>query len=146
MRIIGQDRSTEPYHVSPTTVVRILNFFFSSFYFGSNPINININIHIHINTSLVAHKWRNNRILSFKYTLQRTVCESIDTTVVVVVVVFLTLTDPLRIQPWSQDRRNQVRTRRLLSSGALVRMGDHRLPKRMHGHHIYLVVACGSTG
>ena len=30
-------------------------------------------------------------------------------TIVVVVVVFLTLTDPLRIQPWSQDRRNQTR-------------------------------------
>ena len=26
----------------------------------------------------------------------------------VVVVVFLTLTDPLRIQPWSQDGRNQT--------------------------------------
>ena len=30
----------------------------------------------------------------------------------VVVVVFLTLTDPLRIQPWSQDRRNQTKSNR----------------------------------
>ena len=28
------------------------------------------------------------------------------------VVVFLTLTDPLRIQPWSQDRRNQTSNRK----------------------------------
>ena len=33
--------------------------------------------------------------------------------VVVVVVVYLTLlTDPLRIQPWSQDRRNQTKSNR----------------------------------
>ena len=32
--------------------------------------------------------------------------------IVVVVVVFLTLTDPLRIQPWSQDRRNQTKSNR----------------------------------
>ena len=31
---------------------------------------------------------------------------------VVVVVVYLTLTDPLRIQPWSQDRRNQTKSNR----------------------------------
>ena len=31
---------------------------------------------------------------------------------VVVIVVFLTLTDPLRIQPWSQDRRNQTKSNR----------------------------------
>ena len=30
----------------------------------------------------------------------------------VVVVVYLTLTDPLRIQPWSQDRRNQTKSNR----------------------------------
>ena len=30
--------------------------------------------------------------------------------VVVVVVVYLTLTDPLRIQPWSQDRRKQTKS------------------------------------
>ena len=30
----------------------------------------------------------------------------------VVVVVFFTLTDPLRIQPWSQDRRNQTKSNR----------------------------------
>ena len=29
-----------------------------------------------------------------------------------VVVVYLTLTDPLRIQPWSQDRRNQTKSNR----------------------------------
>ena len=28
------------------------------------------------------------------------------------VVVYLTLTDPLRIQPWSQDRRNQTKSNR----------------------------------
>ena len=28
------------------------------------------------------------------------------------VVVFLTLTDPIRIQPWSQDRRNQTKSNR----------------------------------
>ena len=27
-------------------------------------------------------------------------------------VIFLTLTDPLRIQPWSQDRRNQTKSNR----------------------------------
>ena len=30
----------------------------------------------------------------------------------IVVVVYLTLTDPLRIQPWSQDRRNQTKSNR----------------------------------
>ena len=30
----------------------------------------------------------------------------------VVVVVYLTLTDPLRIQPWSQDKRNQTKSNR----------------------------------
>ena len=44
----------------------------------------------------------NKRILSYKDALQRTECESIETT---------------------------VRTRRLLRAGALLRMGDHRLPK-----------------
>ena len=29
-----------------------------------------------------------------------------------VVVVYLTLTDPLRIQPWLQDRRNQIKLNR----------------------------------
>ena len=46
----------------------------------------------------------NKRILSYKDALQRTKCESIVTT---------------------------VRTRRLLWAGALLRMGDHRLPKRV---------------
>ena len=32
---------------------------------------------------------------------------------VVVVAVYLTLTDPLRIQPWSQDRRNQTKSNRI---------------------------------
>ena len=44
------------------------------------------------------------RILSYKDALQRTECESIETT---------------------------VRTRRLLRSGSLLRRGDHRLPKRV---------------
>ena len=46
----------------------------------------------------------NKRILSYKDALHRTQCESIETT---------------------------VRTRRLLWAGALLRMGDHRLPKRL---------------
>ena len=46
----------------------------------------------------------NKRILSYKDALQRTECESIETT---------------------------VRTRRLLWAGAVLRMGDHRLPKRV---------------
>ena len=45
----------------------------------------------------------NKRILFYKDALQRTECESIETT---------------------------VRTRMLLWSGALLRMGDHKLPKR----------------
>ena len=48
----------------------------------------------------------NKRILSYKDALQRTECESIETT---------------------------LRTRRLLWAGALLRMGDHRLPKVMSG-------------
>ena len=31
---------------------------------------------------------------------------------VVVVVAYLTLTDPLRIEPWSQDRRDQTKSNR----------------------------------
>ena len=46
----------------------------------------------------------NKRILSYKDALQRTECESIEKT---------------------------MRTRRLLWSGALLRMGDRRLPKRV---------------
>ena len=46
----------------------------------------------------------NKRILSYKDALQRTECESIETT---------------------------VRTRKLLGSGALLHVGDHRLPKRV---------------
>ena len=46
----------------------------------------------------------NKRILSYKDALQRTECEGIETT---------------------------VRPRRLLWAGALLRMGDHRLPKRV---------------
>ena len=46
----------------------------------------------------------NKRILSYKDALHRTQCESIETT---------------------------VRTRRLLWAGALLRIGDHRLPKRV---------------
>ena len=46
----------------------------------------------------------NKRILSYKDALRRTECKSIETT---------------------------VRTRRLLLSAALLRMGDHRVPKRV---------------
>ena len=49
-------------------------------------------------------KSQNKRILSYKNALQRTKCESIEIT---------------------------LRTRRLLWAGALLRMGDHRLPKRV---------------
>ena len=49
-------------------------------------------------------KWPNKRILSYKDALQRTKCESIE---------------------------KNVRTRRLLWAEALLRMGDHRLPKRV---------------
>ena len=55
----------------------------------------------------ILRAWRkslNKRILSYKDALQRTECESIETT---------------------------VRTRKLLGSGALLHMGDHRLPKRV---------------
>ena len=52
----------------------------------------------------VRCKSPNKRILSYKDTLQRTECESIETT---------------------------VRTRRLLWAGALLRIGDNRLPKRV---------------
>ena len=48
----------------------------------------------------------NKRILSYKNALQRTGCESVETT---------------------------MRTRRLLWSGALLRMGDQRLPKVLSG-------------
>ena len=34
--------------------------------------------------------------------------------VVVVVVVYFTLTDPLRIQPWSQDRRDQTKSNKVI--------------------------------
>ena len=39
-------------------------------------------------------------------------CWKSDRTEPVVAVVFLTLTDPLRIQPWSQDRWNQTKSNR----------------------------------
>ena len=57
-------------------------------------------------TPLKGHyaKSPNKRILSYKDALQRTECESIEIT---------------------------VRTRRLLWAGAVLRMGDHRLPKRV---------------
>ena len=46
--------------------------------------------------------------------LKKIAVETEDDAYVVVVVVccFLTLTDPLRIQPWSQDRRNQTKSNR----------------------------------
>ena len=39
-------------------------------------------------------------------------CPQSNRVVVVVVCCFLTLTDQLRIQPWSQDRRNQTKSNR----------------------------------
>ena len=38
-------------------------------------------------------------------------CER-EVTMLLLLVVYLTLTDPLRIQPWSQDRRNQTKSNR----------------------------------
>ena len=56
------------------------------------------------NSRRAGCKSPNKRILSYEDALQRTQCESIEAT---------------------------VRTRRLLRAGALLRMGDHRLPKRV---------------
>ena len=40
----------------------------------------------------------------------RTAAREKDLKLLLLVVVFLTLTDPLRTQPWSQDRRNQTKS------------------------------------
>ncbi|CAM9451335.1 unnamed protein product, partial [Ascophyllum nodosum] len=61
----------------------------------------------------------NKRILSYKDALQRTECKSIETT---------------------------VRTRRLLWAGALLRMGDHRLPKRVMSGELENAGKCGPGG
>ena len=61
----------------------------------------------------------NKRILSYKDALQRTECESIETT---------------------------VRTRRLLWAGALLRMGDHRLPERVMSGEVENVGKRGPGG
>ena len=46
------------------------------------------------------------------YASKETDRRSISGVAVVVVVVYLTLTGPLRIQPWSQGRRNQTKSNR----------------------------------
>ena len=66
--------------------------------------------------------WRKSpikRILSYKDAVQRTECESIETT---------------------------MRTRRLLWSGALLGMGDHRLPKRVMSRELANAGKCGPAG
>ena len=50
--------------------------------------------------------------LTTVYTPLFTQASSHERSLFVVVVVFITLTDPLRIQPWSQDRRNQTKSYR----------------------------------
>ena len=52
------------------------------------------------------------RIQSEQRKRQRLSYGSRNRSTTVVVVVNLTLTDPLRIQPWSQDRRNQTKSNR----------------------------------
>ena len=61
----------------------------------------------------------NKRTLSYKDAFQRTECESIEAT---------------------------VRTRRLLWAGALLRMGDHRLPKRVMSGKLENAEKCGPGG
>ena len=61
----------------------------------------------------------NKRILSYKDALQQTECESIETS---------------------------MRTRRLLWSGALLRMGDHRLPKMVMSGELENAGKCGLGG
>ena len=61
----------------------------------------------------------NKRILSYKDALQRTECESIEIT---------------------------MRTRWLLWSGALLRMGDHRLPERVTSGELANAGKCGPGG
>ena len=48
------------------------------------------------------------------HTYIHTVVYTFKSVLFVVVVVYLTLTDPLRIQPWLQDRRNQTKSNRKL--------------------------------
>ena len=52
----------------------------------------------------------------------------------IVVVVYLTLTDPLRIQPWSQDRRNQTKSNRKSEISREIRQKrmDKKLASRGH--------------
>ena len=54
---------------------------------------------------------------------------------IVVVVVHLTLTDPLRFQPWSQDRRNQTKSNRKseISSESRQKRTDKKVASK--GHH-----------
>ena len=56
--------------------------------------------------------------------------------VVVVVVVCLTLTDPLRIQPWSQDRRNQTKSNRKseISRESRQKRTDKKVASKRHRH------------
>ena len=50
------------------------------------------------------------------------------------VVVFLTLTDPLRIQPWSQDKRNQTKLNREseISRESRQKITDMKLASKGH--------------
>ena len=50
-------------------------------------------------------------------------------------VVYLTLTDPLRIQPWSQDRRNQTKSNREseISRESRQKRTDKKVASKGHG-------------
>ena len=48
------------------------------------------------------------------------------------VVVYLTLTDPLRTQPWSQDRWNQTKSHRKISRESRQKTTDKRVASKEH--------------
>ena len=83
---------------------------------GEKPTVI-LSVHCHAGTTIFIFN-KNKYIPQPKpKTMYACVCvfSTIITEWIVVVccfVVFLTLTDPLRIQPWSQDRRNQTKSNR----------------------------------
>ena len=70
--------------------------------------------------------------MSFEGVKQTTTTYYCNSVVVVVVVVFLTLTDPLRIQPWSQDRRNQTKSNRESEISRESRHTDKKVASKGH--------------
>ena len=80
--------------------------------------------------------------MSLALILPRGVCVRV---VVVVVVVFLTLTDPLRIQPWSQDRRNQTKSNR--ESEISMESRQKRTDKEVDskGHRVWGAPICNTV-